>query len=80
MEYITCIKYNETTDGLPCYVAWHPEMAGCMAQGITPEEAEMNLVEARELVISHYKEQGLFIPKPMSIERVTIDFRNLWEW
>ena len=78
MKYITCTKRDETTDGLPCYIAWHPELVGCMAQGMTPQEAEANLTEARELVITHLVKNGLPIPEPMLIEHTAIDFRDMW--
>jgi hypothetical protein len=35
-----------------CYVAWHPELTGCMAQGWTVQEALRSLDDARELYLS----------------------------
>lgn len=51
-------------DGRLCYVARHPELAGCMAQGWTPEEAVLALREARQLCIASYLEYGQAVPPP----------------
>jgi len=66
-KYITIIRLGETTDGNYCYVAFHPELPGCMSQGETPEEAEENLREATEMVIRHLVSNHLQVPDPASL-------------
>jgi predicted RNase H-like HicB family nuclease len=65
--YITIIRLGETTGGSYCYVAFHPELPGCMSQGETPEEAEENLREATEMVIRHLVSNHLHVPDPASL-------------
>jgi predicted RNase H-like HicB family nuclease len=43
--YAVRISQDETTDGKTIYVAAHPELVGCIAQGTTVEEATENLKE-----------------------------------
>jgi len=50
--------------GEPCFVAYNPEIPGCMAQGRTPEEAVESLVEAREMCIEGMLEYGVPVPEP----------------
>lgn len=79
IDYLTAIKLDETTDGQTCFVAWHPELPGCMAQGLTMDEAEKNLTDARELVIEHLYSDGLPIPKPMGKDgHWIVDFSLMW--
>lgn len=56
-----------TTDDEPCYLAYHPELEGCMSHGSTPEEALRNLKEVTELYISTLLEKGLEVPAPQGI-------------
>jgi antitoxin HicB len=51
-------------DGDLFYVAHHPELRGCLAQGRTPEEAVASLREARELYLQSLIEDGLEVPLP----------------
>lgn len=46
------------------YVAEHPELEGCVAQGETAEETIANLDVARELWIETRLEDGLQVPQP----------------
>ena len=66
-KYITIIRLGETADGSYCYVAFHPELPGCMSQGETLEEAEENLREATEMVIRHLLSNHLPVPDPASL-------------
>ena len=66
-KYITIIRLEETADSNFCYVAFHPELPGCMSQGETPEEAKENLREATEMVIEHLVSNHLHIPDPASL-------------
>ena len=66
--YSTYVVPDETTQNELCYVAYHPEISGCMSHGSTPEEALYNLQEATELFISTLLEMNLAIPEPMSTQ------------
>jgi len=66
--YSTFVVPDVTTENEPCYVAYHPELEGCMSHGATPEEALHNLSEVTELYISALLEKGLDIPIPEGIE------------
>ena len=66
--YSTIVVPDVTTDNEPCFVAYHPELEGCMSHGGTPEEALHNLREVTELYISMLQEKGLEIPSPQGME------------
>jgi predicted RNase H-like HicB family nuclease len=66
-DFITIVRLQETTTDGRCYVAYHPELPGCLSQGDTPEEAEANLVEATEMALEHLLAHGLPVPKPFSL-------------
>ena len=66
-QYLTVIQFSECTDGSYAYLAYHPELYGCMSDGETPEEAEENLSEARAMVREHLREHGVPIPEPITI-------------
>jgi predicted RNase H-like HicB family nuclease len=55
-------------DGQRCYMAKHPELRGCMAQGWDPEEALANLDEARRDYLTTLVEMGLEVPLPKSLQ------------
>ena len=61
----------DTCDGAPCYLAVHPELRGCKAQGATPGEALANLAEAREDYLAALVEEGLDLPLPEGMARVS---------
>lgn len=46
------------------YVALHPELPGCMAQGETAADAMLALEDVRADWLAHYREHGLPIPPP----------------
>ena len=64
LPYSTYVIPDETTKNELCYLAYHPELPGCMSHGNTPEEASQNLYEATALCISTLIEMGLDIPSP----------------
>lgn len=68
LPYSTIVVPDVTTDNEPCYVAYHPELEGCMSHGNTPEEAVYNLREVRELYISALLDKGLDIPLPQGVK------------
>jgi predicted RNase H-like HicB family nuclease len=63
LPYAVTIMEDTCGDAV-CYMAVHPELPGCMAQGETPEEARRNLDVAREDYISALLEMGLPVPLP----------------
>lgn len=67
VPYSTVVVPDVTTDGEPCYMAYHPELEGCMTHGDTPEEALRNLGEARRLYISALLDDGLEVPPPQGV-------------
>lgn len=64
-EYLVHIEEDEA-GGKPCFVAPHPEMLGCMAQGWSREEALRSLDEAREMYLRSLERDGLPIPQPQT--------------
>ena len=55
---------DETTEGGNIFLIVHPELPGCMAQGLTVKEAQENLRDARfEYLLSLLKD-GLPVPDP----------------
>lgn len=64
LPYSTIVVPDVTTDGKPCYVAYNPELEGCMSHGDTLEEAVHNLGEVRRLYISALISEGLEVPSP----------------
>jgi predicted RNase H-like HicB family nuclease len=46
------------------FVALHPDLPGCIAQGATAEEAIFNLTEARQDWLEYRLTQNLAIPEP----------------
>jgi predicted RNase H-like HicB family nuclease len=69
-SYVTVVILDSATDEKPCYLAYHPELEGCMSHGETPSEATCNLREATELYISVLLEKKLDIPIPLRLEGV----------
>jgi predicted RNase H-like HicB family nuclease len=58
---------EDTCGDVLCYLAVHPELPGCMAQGETPAAALRNLDVAREDYITALVAMGLDIPLPTSL-------------
>ena len=68
LPYSTFVVPDVTTDEEPCYVAYHPELEGCMSHGSTLDEALQNLREVTEVYISALLDKGLEIPLPQGVE------------
>jgi antitoxin HicB len=68
LPYTTEVVREEDKGGNGFYVARHPELEGCMAQGQTPEEALASLREATELYIRGLLKRGIDIPLPQRAE------------
>lgn len=62
--YIIFYQLDRRTDGAVCYLAWHPELPGCMSDGDTPQEALQNLEDARRIYIESLLEDHMPIPDP----------------
>ena len=62
--YTVDILKDETVDGRMVFVASHPELPGCMAQGDTIAEAVENLGAAAVEYIVSLLEDGLPVPSP----------------
>jgi len=60
-KYEIIIYYSKDDSA---YVAEVPELPGCMAHGISPEEALQNVKDAIQLWIDTAREFGDTIPKP----------------
>ena len=69
LSYSTFVVPDVTTDNEPCYLAYHPELEGCMSHGDTPEEALRNLQEVTELYISALLDKDLEVPIPQGLEK-----------
>ena len=65
------IMKDETTTGEPIFLLLHPELEGCMAQGLTIEEGLENLKEATEEYVLSLLEDGLDVPEPSITASVT---------
>jgi len=62
--YSVQVVTDETTDGMPIYLARIAELDGCMAQGETIEQALENLRGAKIDFIASLLEDGLPVPCP----------------
>ena len=67
LPYSTIVVPDVTTENEPCYMAYHPELEGCMSHGNTLEEAVRNLREVTELYISALLDKGLDVPLPQGV-------------
>ncbi len=63
-QYTAIVRLDEATDGSFTYLAYHPDLDGCMSHGDTAIEARANLENARRLYIETILEQGLELPPP----------------
>ncbi len=66
--YFTIINREETEKGGRYYVATHPDLSGCRADGQTPEEAKQELAKARVDFIYFLLEDNLTVPDPKTYE------------
>lgn len=68
LEYYLNLRYriqlDQEADGT--FVAHHPDLSGCIAEGETASEAVDNLCAARELWISVRLEDQLPVPEPVT--------------
>jgi len=62
LPYSTYVVPDLTTDNQKCYVAYHPELEGCMSHGSTVQEAKQNLKEVTDLYLATMAEEGVDLP------------------
>lgn len=64
MGYSTLVFREVDDDGCVFYVARHPELPGCTAQGESPEAALVSLSEAKSLYLEALTRHQVPIPAP----------------
>jgi len=67
-HYFIVINREETEEGERYYIAYHPDLPGCRADGLTPEEAKIELAKARVDFIYFLLEDNLAVPEPKTYE------------
>ena len=69
LPYTLRISEDKTTDGEIVFLAMHPELIGCMAQGVSVKEATENLKEVTfEYILSLLEDK---VPVPVPSARLT---------
>lgn len=66
-KYATVLLKEEPQEDQMIFVAFNPELRGCMAQGSSDDEAIANLAEARYDYIMSLLADGLMVPDPSPI-------------
>jgi len=66
LPYTVRVEKDKTTDGQEIFLATHPELIGCMAQGANVKEAVDNLREVTEEYILSLLEDRLSVPSPLT--------------
>ncbi|MGD0354494.1 MAG: type II toxin-antitoxin system HicB family antitoxin [Dehalococcoidia bacterium] len=75
--YTVKISKDQTVDGKEVFLASHPELIGCMAQGETVEEAVKSLKEVTYEYILSLLEDHVPIPVPTSRLTVSTAYRSV---
>jgi predicted RNase H-like HicB family nuclease len=70
-NYRLSVFVDKLTNGQAIYMAKNPELNGCMAQGVTIEEAINNLDDARVDYIYDSLENGNPVPEPATFTAQT---------
>ncbi|MCY3936532.1 MAG: type II toxin-antitoxin system HicB family antitoxin [Anaerolineaceae bacterium] len=58
---------DDLPDGTTVITAYHPELPGCMSDGLSKEEAVENLADARLMYIEHLLKFNVPIPEPRTV-------------
>lgn len=66
-HYSVVISLEDTVEGDRVILATHPELPGCMSDGVTLDEALENLADARYEYILSLLEDGLPVPVPAQL-------------
>ncbi len=61
MRYLIVVEETDTG-----FSAYSPDLAGCVATGISKEDVETNMKEAIEFHLEGLREEGIAIPVPHS--------------
>jgi predicted RNase H-like HicB family nuclease len=64
--YSIQILQDQLSDGSPIFVARNPELAGCLSQGRSREDALAQLDRARVDYIYSLLEDGVPVPEPLN--------------
>lgn len=75
-NYTVAVFEDKQSNGTKIFMAKNPELNGCMAQGITIDEAIQNLSDARIDYIYDSLVSGIAIPEPASITSDTVFLSN----
>jgi predicted RNase H-like HicB family nuclease len=79
-EFISIgIYLPEDDPETPDYIAYCPELEGCIVQGFTMHEAMETLRQTREEYIEHLLEDNLAIPTPANTNMIVIDFSEIMD-
>lgn len=73
LPYIVKISKDKTIDGGSVFLASHPELIGCMAQGVTVEEAVESLREVTYEYILSILEDKMPVPVPQSKTMTSVE-------
>jgi predicted RNase H-like HicB family nuclease len=79
LPYSVRVVPDQSTERLLCYMAYHPDLSGCMSHGDTPEEALANLSEVKKLYIKTLIEKKQDIPLPTSSAKTIWEVADLEE-
>ena len=64
LAYRVVIRPDQYADGSIAYIAEIPELPGCKSHGRTPEEASVNVEDAKREYLEALMAEGLEIPTP----------------
>jgi predicted RNase H-like HicB family nuclease len=78
-NYSILVSVDKLSTGKDIFLAKNPELFGCMAQGLTIEEAVDNLLKARIDYIYDSIEDNIVIPDPAPEAVKTFDDADIME-
>lgn len=76
-QYRTIVRRDETTGGGEVWIAYHPELEGCIAQGETMHDAKVNLDALRKEWIVDLIRDGLPVPEPRILRPYEVTTFNI---
>ncbi|MCC7207015.1 MAG: type II toxin-antitoxin system HicB family antitoxin [Anaerolineae bacterium] len=76
LDYSVLISLDDTVQGERVILAAHPDLPGCMSDGLTLDEALENLADARYEYILSLLEDGLPVPEPARPESTSTSTRG----
>ena len=83
LNYYMNLKYeidlkHYVVEGTAFYVATHPELPGCIAQGFTVDEAQAYLIDAKLEYIKRSLENGDVVPLPVGVPQASWWGKTWW--